>query len=117
MSDEAFIKPQIAQLTSAWMINFIKYDPAPVLEKVKCPVLALNGSLDLQVPPKENLSAIKKGLEKGGNKSFITKELPGLNHLFQECKTGAPNEYASIAQTISPVALTEISDWITMQVR
>jgi fermentation-respiration switch protein FrsA (DUF1100 family) len=90
----------------------IRYNPAEVLEKVKCPVLALNGEKDLQVPPKEDLEGIKKALEKGENKNFTIKELPKLNHLFQESKTGSPNEYAKIEQTFSPTALTEISEWI-----
>jgi fermentation-respiration switch protein FrsA (DUF1100 family) len=84
------------------------------LTQVKCPVLAINGEKDLQVPPKENLSAIKKALKKGGNKNFLTNELPGLNHLFQECKTGSPLEYNDIEQTLSPLALEEILHWIQL---
>ena len=99
------------------MQYFIKYNPASTLEKVKCPVLAINGEKDLQVPPKENLEAIKKALTKGGNKNTSTKELPNLNHLFQECKTGSPDEYAVIEQTISPVALSTILNWIQLQVK
>ena len=51
---------QIAPFASPWMQYFIKYDPSLVLKNVKCPVLALNGSKDLQVPSKVNLEAIKK---------------------------------------------------------
>ena len=116
MSEDDFVKLQIDQMTSPWMQFFIKYNPAPTLEKVKCPVLAINGEKDLQVPPKENLEAIKKALKKGGNKKVTTKELPKLNHLFQECETGSPNEYALIEQTFSPTALTEILNWIRKQV-
>jgi hypothetical protein len=68
------------------------------------------------VPPKEDLADIKTALTKGGNKNLTTKELPNLNHLFQECKTGSPKEYATIEQTFSPNALTEILNWIQMQV-
>ena len=96
---------------------FIKYDPAITLQKVKCPVLAVNGSKDLQVPPKVNLAAIKAALEKGGNKKVTVKELPGLNHLFQECTTGSPDEYSKIEQTISPVALDVVTTWILNQVK
>jgi pimeloyl-ACP methyl ester carboxylesterase len=107
-----FIKPMVDNLTSPWMQYFIKYDPAPDLQKVKCPVLALNGSKDLQVPAKENLEAIKNALSKAGNKQVVALELPGLNHLFQECQTGLLNEYATIEQTFSPTALDEILKWI-----
>lgn len=111
-TDNAMIEAQIKQLLSPWMLNFIRYNPLPVLEKIKCPVLAVIGSKDLQVPANPNLKAIEKALLKAGNKDFTVKELTGLNHLFQECKTGSPNEYVSIEQTISPVALETILNWI-----
>lgn len=93
----------------------MKFNPAITLEKVKCSVLAVNGEKYLQVPPKENLIAIKNALTKGGNKNVTTKEFPNLNHLFQECETGSPNEYATIEQTFSPVVLEEITKWIKKQ--
>jgi pimeloyl-ACP methyl ester carboxylesterase len=117
MSDEDMVNTQINQLMSPWMRYFITYNPAPTLEKVKCPVLALNGEKDLQVPPKENLAAIKKALIKGGNKRVTMKELPNLNHLFQECVTGSPSEYSTLTQTFSPIALTEIVKWIATQTK
>jgi len=106
------VKTQLTLLTSPWMLSFIKYNPALTLEKVKCPVLAINGSKDLQVPASVNLPAIENALKKGGNKNFRVKELTGLNHLFQECTTGLPGEYATIEQTMSPMALNEITNWI-----
>jgi uncharacterized protein len=117
MSKDGFINFKVNQLTSPWMVYFIKYDPAIALEKVTCPVLAIDGSKDLQVSPKENLDAIKTALEKGGNKNVTIKEFSNLNHLFQECKTGLPGEYAEIEQTISPIVLEEITKWITQQVK
>lgn len=111
---EQVVKVQVDGLISPWMQYFIKYDPSIILEKVKCPVFAINGEKDLQVPPKENLEAIKTALAKGGNKKVTTVELPGLNHLFQECTTGSPDEYATIEQTISPVALTTMVEWMQM---
>ena len=107
-----FIELQLKQLMSPWMLNFIRYNPAPMLEKVKCPVLAINGSKDLQVPASVNLPAIENALKKGGNKKFTIKELADLNHLFQECKTGLPKEYAEIEQTMSPIALETMTNWI-----
>jgi pimeloyl-ACP methyl ester carboxylesterase len=86
--------------------------PDEILRKVKQPVLAINGSLDLQVSAKENLPAIEKALRAGGNKDVTVVELPGLNHPFQTAKTGSPAEYFTIEETISPVALKTISDWI-----
>lgn len=114
---EDIIKQEITQITSPWIMTFIKYNPAPMLEKVKCPVLAINGSKDLQVPSKVNLPAIESALKKGGNTKFTIKELPGLNHLFQECKTGLPAEYSEIEQTISPLALDTMTNWIKQTIK
>lgn len=109
---EKFISQQVAQVTSPWFVYFIKFNPDTFLSRVKVPVLAINGSKDVQVTAKENLSAIENSLQKAGNKNFEVAELPGLNHLFQEAKTGAVSEYAAIEQTISPTALKLITDWI-----
>jgi fermentation-respiration switch protein FrsA (DUF1100 family) len=117
MSNDDYINLQVNKVLNPWMTYFLKYNPAIVLEKVKCPVLAINGEKDLQVPPKENLEGIKKALTRGGNKKVTTKELPNLNHLFQECKTGSPKEYATIEQTFSPIALTEILKWLQIQAK
>jgi|UPI0004851E11 fermentation-respiration switch protein FrsA (DUF1100 family) len=117
ISESDYIAMQVNEITSPWMQFFIKYNPALALEKVKYPVLALNGDKDLQVPSKVNLEAINKALVKGGNKKVTIKELPNLNHLFQECKTGSPEEYSEIEQTFSPSALTEILSWIQIQTK
>jgi uncharacterized protein len=85
---EAQIGLQMKQLTSPWMRYFLTYDPASALRHVTCPVLAINGSLDRQVPPDQNLPAIRKAL--AGNQRAEIDELPGLNHLFQTAKTGSP---------------------------
>ena len=114
---DVMIEAMLDQMTNPWMVYFIKYDPVPALEKVKCPVLALNGEKDLQVPAKVNLESIKRALMKGKSKKVEVKELPGLNHLFQSCETGSISEYGEIEETFSPVALTIISDWISGQVK
>lgn len=103
---------QIKRVESPWMRYFLTYEPKSALMKVTCPVLALNGSKDLQVPPKQNLPAIVSALTAGGNSDVTIRLLPGLNHLFQTCKTGSPAEYAQIEETIAPVALQTMGDWI-----
>ena len=102
----------IQSLDSPWMRYFLQYDPRPVLEKVKCPVLAINGANDLQVPPQQNLPVIATALKAAGNTDVTTRELPGLNHLFQHSKTGAPSDYADISETFAPEALAVVGDWI-----
>jgi pimeloyl-ACP methyl ester carboxylesterase len=111
-SEGALSQAALNQFNSAWFRYFLTFDPRPTLRTVRCPVLAINGEKDLQVPSKENLAEIDKALKAGGNRDVKTVELAGLNHLFQPCKTGSPSEYASIEITIAPEALKTMGDWI-----
>jgi hypothetical protein len=114
MNDElkTSIENQIKTVDNKWFRFFLTYDPYPALTKLSCPVLALNGEKDLQVPPQSNLRIIEKALKEAGNKNFKIMEIPGVNHLFQTCKTGAVTEYAEIEETISPAVLEILKDWI-----
>ena len=105
-------KAQLQMLYTPWFRHFLTYDPAPVLQKVKCPVLAINGEKDLQVDPQQNLPPIEAALKAGGNSDYTVKELPGLNHLFQSCQTGSPIEYGQIEETLNEAALAVVGDWI-----
>ncbi len=115
VSDEA-VQPHLHRATYTFTLPmlrwFIIHDPRQSLQAVECPVLALNGSLDLQVLPELNLRAIETALKSGGNPSYTVKELHSLNHLFQEAKLGTVAEYAAIRQTISPLALEEMTTWL-----
>lgn len=103
---------QLKMVLTPWFRHFLAHDPRPALRQVRVPVLVLNGALDVQVPPGENLSAIEKALKEGGNKDVTIKELPQLNHLFQTAKTGAVSEYGTIEETIAPAVLDRIAGWI-----
>jgi fermentation-respiration switch protein FrsA (DUF1100 family) len=95
-----------------WARFFLGYNPADNLQKVRCPVLALVGDKDTQVPADVNLAAIEQALKKAGNSRYEIRKLPGLNHLFQTAPTGHPREYGKIEETISPSVLQMIGDWI-----
>ena len=109
---EESLDTEIKLLVSPWTRYFLTYDPKTTLMEVECPVLAINGEKDLQVPPEENLRAIEEALEAGGNEDYTVKELPELNHLFQTAQTGSPSEYAAIEETMSPDAMELIGDWV-----
>lgn len=100
-----------------WIRFFFAYNPQTDLAKVKCSVLAINGEKDTQVLAAENLSLIKKILTENGNKDFEVKAIPGLNHLLQTAQTGDFTEYGKIEETISPVALNIICNWIKLHTR
>ena len=102
---------------SPWMRYFIKKDPAAILSMVKCPVLALGGEKDVHIPSSQNLKVIEEILQKAGNKNYKIIEFPNLNHLFQTANTGLPMEYPLIEETIAPIALKTIADWIVEQVK
>ncbi|HWP68202.1 MAG TPA: alpha/beta fold hydrolase, partial [Rectinemataceae bacterium] len=100
------------QLLSPWFRAFLSLDPAAYLAKVSIPVLAMNGSKDLQVPADDNLPAIGRALESAGNRRYTLLKLDGLNHLFQHAGTGRPEEYGTITETFAPEALAAMGDWI-----
>jgi len=109
---QAELHAVLSQVLTPWFRYWVSYDPRPTLEKVTVPVLALTGEKDLQVPAKQNLPLIEQALRAGGNRCHVVKEIAGLNHLFQSARTGSPNEYAGIEETMSPIAMGTVADWI-----
>ena len=95
------------------MKYFLAMDVRPLLDRISCPVLALNGSKDMQVEPESNLEALRTGLSAGATARIECVE--GLNHLFQHCTTGAATEYKEIEETFAPEVLESIIRWIQDQ--
>ena len=95
-----------------YLSTLLSIDMSKSLPKIKCPVLAINGKLDLQVDHTYNLGVLEKGL---ANCKHKVVAFEGLNHLFQHCKTGSPTEYSEIEETISPEVLEVMIDWIWQQ--
>ncbi|OEK00107.1 hypothetical protein BFP97_00620 [Roseivirga sp. 4D4] len=114
---DQILKSLVEARTTPWVRYFMNYNPAEMLELVECPVLSLNGTLDLQVVADVNQAGIKAALEKGKNKDFEIIALEGLNHMFQTAETGAMKEYNNIEETFDPKALKLISDWILKRVK
>ena len=101
----------LEQFDSPWFRWFLFHDPATVLVKVTCPVLAMNGTLDLQVSSEQNLPVIEETMLKAGGDITIV-ELEGLNHLFQKATTGEVSEYGQIETTFEPEALEVLGHWL-----
>lgn len=95
-----------------WFLYFVNLDPVDYLQRVKCPVFALNGGMDLQVNAELNLAAIQDALVVSGNDNYKIKLYPELNHLFQNAESGKVIEYLIVEETISPEVLYDIADWI-----
>ena len=109
---EQLVSQNSKALNTPWFRYFITFNPTDYLTRVKCPLLAVNGTLDSQVDSEANLKGIKKSLLKSGNKKFEIVPLSGLNHLLQKATTGSVSEYAEISETVNPVALEKVSAWI-----
>ncbi len=106
------VKGQMAFLRSPWFKFFLDYDPGPALARVRCPVLALYGEKDLQVPAEMNRKALEAALGGSGNKRLAVRVLPGANHLFQPAKTGSPSEYASLPKEFVPGFLEAVAGFV-----
>ena len=104
------MQTELWHIKTPYMQYFLALDVRDSLNNVKCSTLALNGTKDTQVSFKDNLEALRNGLPYNSKNKVIA--LDGLNHMFQHCKTGSFNEYATIEETISPEALSIISEWI-----
>lgn len=110
--NEELTEQTVGELASPWMYYFLKYDPTEAVVKTKCPALLLNGSKDLQVLASQNLPAYEKIIAEHGKTNLTLREMPDLNHLFQHCETGSPNEYFTIDETISPEVLELIVEFV-----
>ena len=109
---EELTEQTVGQMASPWMYYFLKYDPTEAIVKTSCPALLLNGSKDLQVIAYQNLPAYEKIITDYHKNNLTLRELPDLNHLFQHCETGSPNEYFEIEETISPEVLEMIVEFV-----
>jgi pimeloyl-ACP methyl ester carboxylesterase len=109
---DAMLEGYVRMTVSPWFMLLSQYDPRETLPAVKCPVLALFGSKDTQVAAAANSAGMRAAFDAGGNRDVTLKTFPDLNHLFQHAKTGAPAEYGSIEETMSPEVTDMISKWI-----
>ena len=99
----------------SWLKFYLAYDPRPALAALQCPVLALNGTLDLQTWHDQNLPEIQRAIATAGGDITI-KRYQGLNHLFQPAKTGSVTEYREIETTFDKQVLADITKWIRAKV-
>jgi len=95
-----------------WMHAYLNSSSVSYLKEVKCPVLAIYGEKDVQVPAKVNIEAINNIIGEGENTDITIIEIPNVNHLFQYCETGYPSEYGISKQSMVAEVLNIISDWI-----
>ena len=115
--EDKTLQAQVAPMLSPWYIAMLKYDPTEDLTQIKCPVLALNGEEDIQIPAELSLNAIETHIKSNGNRQVQTKIYPGLNHLFQHCESCTITEYGQLEETISQEVLQDIVHWLKQTLR
>ena len=114
---DQYIRQLLLTMSNPWFRYFLSFDPAPYLRQLRCSVLAINGGKDIQVLPGQNLPGMEAALKKSKSKNYLVRELPGLNHLFQTCKDCTIEEYKLIEETLAPIALESIGDWLQKTVK
>lgn len=107
----------LKEFNTPWFRYFISFDPTRYLENLHVKVLALNGDRDIQVVSSQNIPALEAALKKSKSKQYDIMIMPGLNHLFQECKACTANEYGQLEQTVSPAVLTTITAWLDKNIK
>lgn len=117
--DDAAVATHIGVMADTVMApafrSFLQCEPASYFRSVRCPVLALFGELDIQVPPAIHRQVLWEALSAAGNPDVTLEECRGLNHLFQTATTGSIAEYEVIEETMAPSVLKRISDWIGLR--
>ena len=106
------VQAAAATLLTPWRRYFLAFDPVADLDQVRCPVLLLNGTDDMEAPAELHLTVLEKEL-KSVNRNTTAKRLPGVNHLFQPIKTEWVLMNGEMKPVFSPVAQEVIRDWIT----
>ena len=69
--------------------RFLLFEPVPVWEKVKIPVLAIWGEADIAVPALESKSIVETALVHGGNGNFVLKIFPNADHTLSVVRAAA----------------------------
>ena len=103
---------QVAFARSPWFRYFLDYDPAPTLARVTCPVLAIFGERDLQVPVETNRPVMEATAAKAATRNFTIKVIPGANHLYQAATTGSASEYPRLKKEFAPGFADTLQAWL-----
>lgn len=121
LQNQPSLDPQAAKATAAELLtpsrrSFLFFDPVAEPDQVRCPVLLLSGTADLEAPAELHLTALEKEL-KSFNRNTTAKRLPGVNHLFRPIKTEWTLLNGEMKPLFSPLAQEAIREWILAQSR
>ncbi|MCC7387408.1 MAG: alpha/beta hydrolase [Phycisphaerales bacterium] len=108
------LEPLAAELLTPHTRSFLNHDPGEGLAASRAPVLALFGGRDSQVLDEQNAPVARRLLEQWPEGSEVIV-LGSCNHLFQNARSGSVAEYATLEQTMSPLAIAAITGWLADQ--
>ncbi|HEV3167434.1 MAG TPA: alpha/beta hydrolase [Isosphaeraceae bacterium] len=104
--------------------RLVDFDPGPVWEQVRCPVLAIYGDRDTSLPAEKSLPIIKRGLARAGNRDVTIRVFPKADHGLVITETGGPKEAKTRSKArqngsepeFAPGYLNTMSDWLAERV-
>lgn len=99
-------------LASPCLETCLSWDPSRIVPLVTCPVLVIHGSKDVQAPAVENGAASRMLVERLGKDNWVVQEIGEMNHAFQRCVTGMPDEYARMDHVMADEVVDEVVAWI-----
>ena len=103
----------IAKINAKWMREFMAYNPADDLPKIKVPILAITGSKDIQVDSKDlkRMSELVKS-------DFEYHAVPNMSHILR-IEEGEPtfSSYKKqVRQTMDTRVPQLILEWLQRQI-
>jgi hypothetical protein len=107
----------LEMLSSPCLETCLAWDPARIVPLVDCPTLLVYGARDMQVPSLENIAAARALLQRFDKPGWAVREFAGMNHVFQHCRTGMPDEYGAIDQVMDDEVVGEVVNWINTACR
>jgi len=99
-------------LSSTCLETCLSWDPRHIVPLVTCPALLIYAAKDVQVPAQESIEAGRALLAETGRNDWEIREVADMNHAFQRCTTGMPDEYASIDEVMDDEVVNEVATWI-----
>jgi dienelactone hydrolase len=92
------------------------FEPAPVLAKVRCPVLAMFGDKDTYLPVEKSAAIWKSAPERAGNRDVTVTIFPGADHSLLEAWTGGLKEAPQKGRFVAGYFPT-LRQWVLQRVR
>ena len=105
----------ITMFNTTWR-TYLASNPMIFISRVTIPVLAIHGELDFIMYSKTALPIIEQGLKDARNNDVTIISIPHQNHCFQQCNTGAINEYLTIKESIHESTLKLMTNWILSKI-